>query len=143
MTAFIVPPSDGKPLEIADFKVDLLLSPPEIQEKNIEVVDNYISTLSDAIQIIYRDAPIEEGYLNIYVCKFKTGKQRLHIFGKIKGKEFKIERELSGTYSNTLGISNGRIKYVLVKSRNILRTYYLSANLKSIEEHLLAFLIPT
>lgn len=143
MTAFVVPPSDGKPLEIVDFKVDLLLSPPEIQEKNIEVVDNYVSTLSDAIQIIYKDAPLEEGYLNIYLCKFKTGKHRLHIFGKIKGQEFKIDKELSESSSNTLGLSNDRIKYVLVKSRNILRTYYLSSKIKSIEEHLLAFLIPS
>jgi hypothetical protein len=142
MTAFVVPPSDGKPLKIVDLKVDLLLSPPVIQEKNIEEVDNYVSTQSNAIEIIYSDAPTEEGYLNIYVCKFKTGKHRLHIFGKIKGQEFKIDKELSGSYYNTTGISSDRIKYVLVKSRNILRTYYLNANLKSIEEHLMAFLIP-
>jgi hypothetical protein len=143
MTAFVLPISDGKPLEIVDFKVDLLSSPPEIKEKIINAVDNYISTQTDAIKIIYNDAPIDEGRLNIYVCKFKTGKYRLHIFGKIKGQEFRTEKELSEAYSNSLSILNDRIKYVLISSRNILRNYYLSNNVKSIEDHLLAFLIPS
>ena len=87
MTAFTLPTNDGKPLEIIDFKVDLLASPPEIQEEKISAIGNYLSNQSDGIQINYIDAQVDEGRLNIYICKFKTGKYRLHIFGKIKGQE--------------------------------------------------------
>jgi hypothetical protein len=44
MTAFSLPDIDGKPLEIVDFHVDLVLSPPEIEAKVIETVDQYVST---------------------------------------------------------------------------------------------------
>ena len=141
MTAFTLPIADGKPLEIIDFKVDFLVSPPEIKEESISGIDNYLICQNDAIQIIYKDANTEEGRLNIYVCKFKAGKYRLHIFGKIKGQEFRIEKALTDSSFNCKSISTERIKYILVSSRNILRKYYLSANLKSIENHLQAFLI--
>ena len=143
MTAFELPITDGKPLEIVDFKVELLVSPPEVREEIINEVDNYISTHTDAIKIVYHNAPVDEGRINIYVCKFKTGKYRLHIFGRIKGQDWRTERVLSEAYSNSSGILNKRIKYVLVTSRNILRNYYLSNNVKSIEDHLMAFLIPS
>ncbi len=142
MKPFELPPSDGKPLEIIDFKVDLSASPPEIKEEIINEVDNYISAQPDAIKIVYDNAPFDEGRLNIYVCKFKSGKYRLHILGKIKGRELRTEKELSEQYSSRAGILNERIKYVLVTSRNILRNYYLNNNVKSIEDHLMAFLIP-
>ncbi|HWY10698.1 MAG TPA: hypothetical protein VN026_05190 [Bacteroidia bacterium] len=141
MTAFELPISDGKPLEIVDFKIDLLSSPPEIMEKVIEGVDDYVLIHSDAIQIVYNDEEIDEGRLNIYICKFKTGKCRFHVFGKIKGQEFKIEKGLSDFYSDNLSILNERVKYILVRSRNILKLYYLNSNLQSIEDHLNAFLI--
>ena len=40
MTAFKLPLADGKPLEIIDFKVDFLTSPPEIKEEIISSVEN-------------------------------------------------------------------------------------------------------
>ncbi|MBC7695662.1 MAG: hypothetical protein H7141_09480 [Burkholderiales bacterium] len=143
MKAILLPIPEVKSFEIIDFSVDLLLSPPEIKEEIICGMDNSLSTCTDVMEIKYREAHADEGHLNIYVCKFKTGKHRLYIFGKIKGQEFRTEKELSETYSNSMGILNERIKYVLVSSRNILRTYYLSANMKSIENHLMAFLIPS
>ncbi|MES2565300.1 MAG: hypothetical protein V4565_00435 [Bacteroidota bacterium] len=140
MTAFTLPPDDGKPLEIIDYKINLLSSPPEIQEEVISSVDNYVYTQPDRIEIIYKNAVTEEGRLNIYLCKFQTGKFRLHIFGKLKGQEFRAEREISEQYQ--VQIFNERVKYVLVSSRNILRSYYLKANLQSMENHLMAFLVP-
>jgi hypothetical protein len=141
MTAFTLPADDGKPLEIIDYKIDLLVSPPEIQEEIISSIDNYIMSQPDCIQIVYKNAVTDEGRLNIYVCKFVTGKYRLHIFGKIKGQEFRTEKVLSENHQ--VHILNERIKYVLVSSRNILRNYYLNANLQSMENHLMAFLVPS
>lgn len=141
MTAFTLPADDGKPLEIIDYKIDLLVSPPEIKEEIISSVDNYVTPQPNGIEIIYKNAITDEGRLNIYVCKFKTGKYRLHIFGKIKGKEFRTEKELSENHQ--AHILKERIKYVLLSSRNILRSYYLSANLQSMENHLMAFLVPS
>jgi hypothetical protein len=139
MTEFELPANDGKPIEITDFKVDLVASPPEIKERKIDAVDQYISSQSETIRIDYKDAIVDEGRLNIYVCRL-NGKYRLHIFGKIKGKEFRTEREITEA-STTWNTLNQKIKYVLVSSRNILRTYYMTANVKSIENHLMAFLV--
>ncbi|MCE3278967.1 MAG: hypothetical protein K0S44_1158 [Bacteroidetes bacterium] len=141
MTAFELPVTDGKPLNIMDFKVDLIASPPEIQHRSIEAVDQYISMNSEALCIDYKDAQLDEGRLNIYLCRFQTGKFRLHIIGKIRGQEFRTEREIKETQSNSWGTLNQKINYVLVSSRNILRTYYISSNIKSIENHLMAFIV--
>jgi len=141
MTAFQLPITDGKPLEIVDFKIDLLTSPPEIKEKVIQQVDNYLLSEPDALKIVYSNAPLDEGRLNIYVCKFNSGKCRVHIFGKIKGREFRTEKELPGNTANNPAIINERIKHVLVNSRNILKLYYLNSNIQSIENHLMAFVI--
>jgi hypothetical protein len=142
MTEFELPVSDGKPINITDYKVNLISSPPEIKEKVIDMVDHYISTQEEIIKIDYKkDAIVDEGRLNIYVCRFKTGKLRIHIFGKIKGQEFRTEREITESGLNNWGYVNQKIKYVLASSKNILRSYYLRANVKSIEDHLIAFLI--
>jgi hypothetical protein len=142
MTEFELPQNEGMPIGIVDFKVDLASNPPEIKDRIIESVDNYILGDCDKIKIDYKDAPTEEGQLNIYICRFKTGKYRLHIFGRIKGKVFRTEKEISDASTSSLGLLNEKIKYVLVRSRNILKTYYMHSNLKSIEDHLMAFLLP-
>ncbi|MCW3076431.1 MAG: hypothetical protein JWO32_1040 [Bacteroidetes bacterium] len=142
MKVFELPLHDGKPIDIMDYKVDLLVSPPLIEERIIDTVDNYIDTQTQPLKIEYKDAPTDEGRLNIYICRFRTGKYRLHIFGKIRGQEFRTEKEVvDGNFSQN-DILKQRIKYVLKSSRNILRTYYLNSNLKSMEDHLIAFLIP-
>lgn len=136
-----MPMADGKPLEIIDFNVDFLTSPPIIKEEIISSVENYLTTQNDVIEVNYKNAITIEGRLNIYLCKFRAGKYRLHIFGRIKGQDFKIEKVLSDTSFNCRGVSSERIKYILFNSRNILKKYYINANLKSIENHLQAFLI--
>ena len=141
MTLFELPGDDGKPEKIVDFHLDLVTSPPQIKEQVITAVDPYILTHPSCVKINYKDAPIDEGHLNIYVCGFKTGKACIHIFGKIKGQEFRTEKEIR-LNDTTLGTFQNRIKHVLVNSRNILRNYYLNANLKSIEAHLMAFIVP-
>jgi hypothetical protein len=142
MKTFALPDHEGMPLKIADIKVDLQSTPPLIHDRILESIDEYISAQSGAIKVEYKDAPIKEGYLNIYICQFKAGKYRLHIFGKINGRAFRTEKEFRDTSTNSLGIMNEKIKYVLDKSRNILKNYYVNANMKSLEEHLNAFLWP-
>lgn len=141
MTAFELPINDGKPIEIIDFKIDLLASPPQIKEEVIERADNYFLTQPDILKIVYNDATLDEGHLNIYICKFPKGKCRVHIFGKIRGQELRTEKELLESAANNPAIINERIKHVLISSRNILKKYYLNSNVKSIENHLMAFLI--
>ena len=141
MTAFELPMQDGKPMEIVDFKVNLLTSPPEIREQVIQEVDHYLLSAPDALKIVYSNAHLDEGRLNIYVCKFPSGKCRIHILGKIKGREFRTEKELAETEANHPELVDKRIKHVLNTSKNILRMYYMNSNIQSIENHLLAFVI--
>lgn len=142
MTTFELPKTIGKPSNIVDFEVDLLLSPPEIKERFVENIDHFISEKPEKFIIDYKNANIDEGRLNIYICQFNKLKYQVHVFGKIKGKEFRIDREIRASKSNHPGINNIRIKYILINSRRILRSYYMSANLKNIEDHLMSFLLP-
>ena len=139
----MLPVTDGKPLEIIDFKVDFLVTPPEIKEQVIGIIEDYVSTQGEFIEVKYKDAIFEEGRLDIYVCKLTAGKYRLHILGKINGVELKIEKVLFDTSFNCKRISRERIKFILLSSRNILKKYYLRANVSNIENHLQAFLIST
>ncbi|MEO6304704.1 MAG: hypothetical protein ABIP51_16200 [Bacteroidia bacterium] len=142
MTTFELPKTEGKPSNIVDFEVDLLLSPPEIKERVIDNVDNYISAQPEKFIIEYKNASVDEGRLNIYICQFNSVKYQIHVFGRIRGKEFRMDKEIRVSQSNSLGIHNIRIKYILINSRRILRNYYLNSNLKSIEDHLMSFLLP-
>ncbi|MDF2449945.1 MAG: hypothetical protein K0R26_2449 [Bacteroidota bacterium] len=141
MKSFKVPVTDGKPLEIIDFKVDFMASPPEIKQEIVNPVECGLTVQDGDMEVIYQDAIVSEGWLNIYLCKFNAGKYRLHIFGKMKGQEFKIEKALSDTSFNCRGVSSERIRHILINSRNILKKYYMNANLTSIENHLQAFLV--
>lgn len=141
MTAFELATMEEKPQDIVDFRVDLLTSPPEIKDQVIQRLDNTLSSQPDAIKIVYHNSPLDEGCLNISVSKLQTGKYTLHILGKIRGHELRTEKELPESTSNNPAIINMRIKHVLLKSRNILKMYYLNYNVKSIENHLIAFVI--
>jgi len=140
MKTFELPFEEGKPLSIADFKLYLQTSPPRIQERIISSVDKYIKAETGCLKIIYDDAPTEEGHLNICICRFKTGRYRLHIFGTINGAPFSREKEIVDPRTHSFGILYEKIRFVLIQSRNILKTYYNSANIKGMEDHLLAFL---
>lgn len=139
MTAFTLLQNDGKPQEIIDFNVNLLSSPPEINQELINRTDDYINP--NETHNIYKDAVIDEGQLNIHVCKLSNGKYYLHVFGRIRGKELILEKVLSERPEASL--LNEHIKYVLASSRNILKNYYVNANLQSMKNHLMAFLVPS
>jgi hypothetical protein len=141
MNALELASTNGKPLEIVDFRVDLLTSPPEIQEKVIQRLDSTSLNQADDLKIVYQNPHLDEGCLNISVCKFNTGKCTIHILGKIRGQELRTEKELPESTANDPATINKRIKHVLVNSRNILKLYYLNSNVRSIENHLMAFVI--
>jgi hypothetical protein len=142
MNTFELPSEEGKPRAIGDFKILLHSSPPLIKEQVVENTDRYISTQPGKYRIEYKDAITGEGYLNIYVCHLEKGDYILHIFGKIRGTEFRKEKLIKGKTENNFNILYHKTRYVLIQSRNILKSYYNSANLKSLEEHLMAFLVP-
>ncbi len=127
---------------VLDLEVNLLLSPPAIKETAIENIDFDLTPETQPIYLAYKNASISEGRLNIFISQFDSLKYHIHVYGKIKGKELQFEREVNGTVTNSLGIQNMRIKFILINSRNILRNYYLNSNIKSIEDHLTSFLIP-
>jgi hypothetical protein len=142
MNTFELPSEEGKPSAIGDFKIFLDSSPPLIKERVIKNADNYVSTYPGKYQIEYKDAITGEGYLNIYVCRLTNGDYVFHIFGKIRGTEFRKEKLIKGKTENNFNLLYYKTRYVLRQSRNILKFYYRAANLKCLEEHLMAFLIP-
>lgn len=142
MNTFELPAEDGKPQTIADFKIYLHSSPPLIKERIINRTDSYITSQTGKYKIEYKDAPLGEGYLNICVIRAEKGTYHFHIFGKIKGAEFHKEKTISDSDKISFGFLYRKVRYVLLQSRNILRVYYTQSNLKSMEEHLMAFLVP-
>lgn len=139
MRTIELPHKNGKLLNIVDYELDLVLSPPEIRETIIEKTDELIADNNGKLELRYNNMPVDEGRVKIFICDFSTGKCCIYIYGKIKGKEIKSVKEFTGTNVSAT-VKNIKIKYVLVHSRNILRTYYLSSDSKSIENHLTTFL---
>jgi len=140
MTAFTLPCDIGTPLEIIDFKIDLLSSPPEIQAEIINHINRNPTAPSEAFVANYKNGIMVEGEVKIYVCKFKTGRCWLHIFGRINGQEFRTEKEILN--NNHIAFNKERILHILQSSRNILKKYYHNSNIESIEHHLVAFIVP-
>jgi hypothetical protein len=142
LKTFEIPSAEGKPAGIADFELYLHASPPEIRERIIFGVDKYIKVTGDERVMIYKDAPVHEGYLNIFICHFKTGKCRLHIFGLLHDEVIHVEREIMNPCSKSIKVLNERIRFVLLQGRNILKAYYTASNMEQLKSHLLDFLLP-
>jgi hypothetical protein len=139
---FEIPLGEGTPAGIADFEVYLQASPPEIKERIIFSVDKYLSVEDGEQLVIYKDAPLQEGYLNIFMFHFKSGKCRLHIFGKLHGEQLHVEHEIINPCSKSIKVLNERVRFVLLQGRNILKAYYAASNLEQLQKHLLDFLLP-
>jgi len=140
MRTFELPETSGKLLSFVDYEVDLVLSPPEIKETIIAQTDELVEDNNGKLELRYKHMLVDEGRLKIFVCDFSTGKCCIYIYGKIKGNEIKCVKEFTGNKNISSSVKNIKIKYVLVYSRNILRNYYLSSDIKSIEKHLSTFL---
>lgn len=137
MNAFKVPLSEGNPSKITDFKIDLHSSSGQVFENSKTISEKYVVKTSDSNLIIYKDAPLHEGYLNVYLCYFDSGKYFLHIFGRINNSDFRTEKVIDpARFDSTYPIAE-KIKYVLTHSKNILRKFYQECRVKSLEEYLL------
>ena len=138
MSKFKLSIKEAKAFNILDFEVDFLFSPPSIKEKTVENIDKYISlkvqSFTECINTTF-----EERCLHNHFYQFNTFKYCNRVFEKINGKELRIEKEVNNAVTNSIGLQNFRVKYVLINSRNILRKYYLNCNLQSMENHSSSF----
>jgi hypothetical protein len=139
MNVFELSLEEGKPVNIIAFEVNLLASPPEIVQKTVNVKKHLpVNELVKTMQ--YRNANFDEGCLNIYSCRFESGKCEVYFFGNMKGTELKTTSVFKANTIRDFDILNERIKFILSKSRNILKSYYKDSKFKNIEHHILAFL---
>jgi hypothetical protein len=139
MNVFELLLTEGEPVNITAFEVNLLASPPEIIRKIINVKKHLpVNQLVKIMQ--YRDANFDEGCLNIFSCRYDSGKCIIHFFGNMKGTELNTEANLKTETLRDFDMLNERIKFILTKSKNILKSYYKDSKFKNIEHHILAFL---
>ncbi|MCE3225810.1 MAG: hypothetical protein K0S32_361 [Bacteroidetes bacterium] len=139
MNVFELSLKEGKPVNISAFEVNLLASPPEIIYKTVNVKKHLpVNELVTTMQ--YRDANFDEGCLNIYCCRFDTGRCEVHFFGNMKGTELRSESHFKAETLRDFDMLNERIRFILAKSKNILKSYYKDSKFKNLEHHILAFL---
>jgi hypothetical protein len=131
--------SHEKPLNVADFNIFLQSSPPQIIEKTIYDYDAHNSD-KDETNLLEQTHDTTEGRLNIRVCQFSNNKISLYILGKVQGKDVRLNKEVVVQSSNGFILLSEKVRYTLTQSKNILKLYYQRANLKSLEDHLIAFL---
>ncbi|MGZ6520078.1 MAG: hypothetical protein ACXVED_21045, partial [Bacteroidia bacterium] len=103
-------------------------------------VSNYIPLNSLVKRMQFKDAVIKDGFLNLYTCRFENGKCIVFIFGNFTNGIIKKETEYKIANLRDFDLLNEKIKFILSKSKNILKSYYTSGKIKNIEHHILAFL---
>lgn len=130
---------EGHPTNLFCFILDIVSTPPLISGKTL---NEKLYTPSNPLvkSISYRDADTREGFLNIFSCRFENGKCTVHIFGILKGIRLNCIKEISLSTFRDFEMLNERIKFILNKSKSILKTYYKDSKIKNIEHHLLTFL---
>jgi hypothetical protein len=131
--------SEEKPLNIADFNIFLQSSPPQITERTIYDYDVFNTSNRDN-KLTRKKPKASEGCLNIRVYQLSNHRFRLYVLGKIKGKDLQLKKEIINSSPNNFIILSEKMRYTLAQSKNILKFYYQRSNLKSLEEHLVAFL---
>lgn len=139
MDAFELLLEDNYPVNLTAFELNLAASPPTISDKIIDL-KKYLPINKLVKTISFRDASLSEGILNIYSFLFEDGKCQVHFFGNLKGQELKTLLELKKDNLRNFDLFNEKIKFILTKSKNILRIYYQGEKIKNIEFHLAAFL---
>jgi hypothetical protein len=137
MNVFKLPVFEDRPLTITDFKIDLQSSSAPVFERYLNTTEKYLFSSNDSSFIIYKDALLDEGYLNMYLCQFKTGKYVLHIFGRINNLDFKTEKFFDPECVDSTMSLPERIRYVLTQGVNMLQRLYKESSLKELEEGLL------
>ncbi len=128
-------------LNLVDYEVDLLSSPPEIKE-TVKKTEEFTIIPNEEFSPENKNTTWEEGRLNVFVCDFSNEKYCIYIYGRINGQNIYSKKEFKWSSNVSTSFKNTRIKYILIHSRNILKNYYLSSDAKSIEKHLTTFLAP-
>ncbi|MBA3663884.1 MAG: hypothetical protein H0W61_06710 [Bacteroidetes bacterium] len=130
---------EGNPVNIFSFIMDLHSIPPITSGQTLSV-EKYIPLNALVKSVAFKDANFENGYLNIYSCRFENGKCVVYIFGNLKGQLLKTSIDFKIETLRDFDLLNEKINFILSKSKNILKSYYKAGKLKNIEHHLLAFL---
>jgi len=129
----------GNPINLVSFILDLVSTPPILAGKALNI-EKYTPVNTLVKNIPFRDANTQEGFLNIYSCRFESGKCTVHIFGILKGLPLKSEIDFKVDNLRDFEMLNEKIKFILNKSKNILKSYYKDSKIRNIEHHILAFL---
>jgi hypothetical protein len=129
----------GNPINITAHELNLSSTPMDVLTKTLQV-EKLIpqNKMVDHIQV--RNADFGDGNLNIYTCRFEKDKCNICIFGNFKGTEINKIILVNVDSLRTFDILNEKIKYILSKSKTILKSYYNDSKIKSIEYHMMSFL---
>jgi hypothetical protein len=139
MTVFEISLEAANPRNLVVYEVDLKSTPPKITEKNINV-NNYLPQNKRVKTMQYRDANKNEGTLSIFSCMFESGQSVVYFFGNLRGTVLNSEANFGDNNQRGYDLLNDRLKFILNKSKNILKTYYKDGKIKNIEHHIIAFL---
>lgn len=139
MDVFELSLEQGTPVSLTAFELNLLSIPPEITGKIIDL-EKYLPVNKLVKTMVFRDLAFAEGILNVFSFLFEDGKCQVHFFGNMKGQEIKTEMEFKTDNLRNFDLLNEKIKFILTKSKNILRIYYQDSKIKNIEYHLAAFM---
>jgi hypothetical protein len=121
------------------FEIDLKVAPPLLSEKSLDI-NKYIPVNKRVKSMQLRDVKFDEGILNIYSFLFEDGRCIVQLFGNMRDSELNAQIEFRKDNRRDFDLLNEKIKFLLAKSKNILRTYYKDSKIKNIEYHLIAFL---
>ncbi|MGZ3931747.1 MAG: hypothetical protein ACXVPQ_06030 [Bacteroidia bacterium] len=139
MNALELSLEQGNITHITTHELNLNSSPAEVLTGTLPV-EKLIPKNKMVKHIQIRNANFEEGNLNIYTCRFEHGKCNIYIFGNLKKMEINNTIVLTIDNLRTFDILNEKIKYILSKSKTILKSYYNDSKIKSIEYHMMSFL---
>lgn len=130
---------EGNPINITAHELNLNASPGEIVTKAL-AVEKLIPKNKMVKHIQIREANFDDGNLNVYTCRFDNNRCDIHIFGNFRKMEINCTINMTIESLRTFDILNEKIKYILSKSKTILRSYYNDSKIKSIEYHMMSFL---
>lgn len=131
-------PAQWQLSSITMFQVNLLTT--EVRETAVNDVQRQIQQTGAEKTLSYANIRIEEGLLNIPVCRCDDDCCFVQLFGKLKGEEFQSVAKIGNYGADEFTIINQRIKYVLQNSKQSLKRYYIESDFVSLREHLTAFL---
>jgi hypothetical protein len=140
MIVFELFPAEGKPSHVVDYRIDFLSSSKPVKINDTSTADaNFTYDISKA-KIKYVHFARAEGVLNFYLCRFARGLCSLYVFGTLISEEVKFEIKLGEHSEASFDQLHDRIGTIILKSRSMLKRYYVNNDTRSIQDHLMAYL---